>query len=66
MSQWKATLPRENAAPGRVQMVVAAKNERGSRFEFCCEVSDMKSKLLIKLVQMTDEQIIAELNASTP
>lgn len=66
MSQWKATLPRENAVPGRVQMVVAAKNERGSRFEFCCEVSDMKAKLLIKLVQMTDEQIIAELNASTP
>lgn len=61
MAIWKASMPRGNPPTGSVQIVVAVKSSTGSRAEFVCEVSDMKARLIVKLMGMTDTQILKEL-----
>ena len=64
MRNWKATMPRTSPPSGSVQMIVAAKSSSGERAEFNCEVRNMKAKLILRLMAMTDAQILAELEGA--
>ena len=68
MSKWKATLPINTPEEGVSQFVIAAKNHNGARAELSGEMSTRKMQLIIRLAQMTDEEIarqIAELEKET-